>query len=427
MNQRRQALLFSLMVVMAMLNGESAGQQRRESPPQIQLAHEGETAWDILPKMLNITYKAGPEVPTCGRSLQDSNGGIVHNTLISVAGFGIPEECPESEKKYIKKVYALDLGNPQAGWKELSDLPGARRQSHAAIPVGDELYLWGGFSYFDPFTYQDGFRLSHRNGTWEWAPMPDLPSPAAGAGICAIGEKIYHFGGMDYDHERMLTNSDRHGNHSGLGSRLLVLDVGDLDSGWKALPRCPGTARWYPAVAAVGGQVYVLGGLSGSDNPSGQSCTVVDSWRYDPARSQWERLADLPIASGNFPTGEIIYGDRYLVLVGGYQYESVLDPDGTIRPSYGRPYKHYKKKGYYSDVFVYDSASGVFGRADPLPLNNNMPVTVVRGNRIHMFGTETDEAVVEGRFYTHRPNLYLLGTITPVVEADWEEQLKFMK
>ena len=107
--------------------------------------------------------------------------------------------------------------------------------------------------------------------------------------------------------------------------------------------------------------------------------------------------------------------------------KSVLDPAGTIRPSYGRPYKHYKKKGYYSDVFVYDSASGVFGRADPLPLNNNMPVTVVRGNRIHMFGTETDEAVVEGRFYTHRPNLYLLGTITPVVEADWEEQLKFMK
>ena len=100
--------------------------------------------------------------------------------------------------------------------------------------MGDELYLWGGFSYFDPFTYQDGFRLSHRNGTWEWAPMPDLPSPAAGAGICAIGEKIYHFGGTDYDHERMLTNSDRHGNHSGLGSRLLVLDVGDLDSGWKS-------------------------------------------------------------------------------------------------------------------------------------------------------------------------------------------------
>ncbi len=147
----------------------------------------------------------------------------------------------------------------------------------------------------------------------------------------------------------------------------------------------------------------------------------------DPAREQWERLADLPIASGNFPTGEIVYDDRYLVMVGGYQYEAILNPDGTTRPSYGRPYKHYKKKGYYSDVFVYDTATGVFGRGDPLPLNNNMPATVVRGNRIHMFGTETHEAVVEGRSYTHRPNLYLVGTITPVAEADWREQLKFMK
>ena len=40
--------------------------------------------------MLNITYAVGPEVPSCGRSLQTSNGGIIHDTLISVAGFGIP-------------------------------------------------------------------------------------------------------------------------------------------------------------------------------------------------------------------------------------------------------------------------------------------------------------------------------------------------
>ena len=427
MELRRRAQLCSLaMVLTAVLEAEAFRGQVVESP-QIQLARGGETVWDILPQMLNLTYQAGPEVPTCGRSLQDSNGGIIHNTLVSVAGFGIPVECPESEKKYIKKVYGLDLGNPSAGWRELPDLPGARRQSHAAIAVGEELYLWGGFSYFEPYTYRDGFRLSRRNRGWEWAPMPDLPWAAAGAGICAIGSRIYHFGGMDYDHKRMLTNTDRRGNHSGLGSRLLVLDLSDLDSGWKELPPCPGTARWYPATGAAGGQVYVLGGLSGNDNPSEQYCTVVDNWRYDPARGQWERLADLPIGSGNFPTGEIVYEDRYLLMVGGYQYELILDPDGTTRPSYGRPYKHYKKKGYYSDVFVYDTATGVFGRADPLPLNNNMPATVVRGNRIHMFGTETHGAVVEGRSYTHRPNLYLMGTITPVAEADWSEQLKFMK
>ena len=59
--------------------------------------------------------------------------------------------------------------------------------------------------------------------------MPDLPWAVAGAGIFAVGSKIYHFGGMDYDHKRMQTNSDRRGKHLGLGSRLLVLDFDNPD------------------------------------------------------------------------------------------------------------------------------------------------------------------------------------------------------
>ena len=394
---------------------------------QSQLAHKDQTAWDILPQMLNITYRVGPEVPTCGRSLQTSNGGILDNTLISVAGFGIPASCPESKKKFIKKVYGLYLPDPTSGWKELPEFPGARRQAHAAIVVSNRLYLWGGFSYFDPYTYKDGFRLFNKQGEWRWESSPDLPWATGGAGICAIGSRIYILGGMDYDHTKMYTNGDRNGKFSRLGARLLVLDTQDMDKGWKELPSCPGTPRWYPAVAAAAGKVYVLGGLSGNDNQEKQYSTVVDNWCYHPSSGQWERLPDLPIASGNFPSGEITYADRFILLVGGYQYDSILNPDGSHRPSYGKPYKHYKKKGYYSDVIVYDVNSGLFGRGDPLPLNNNMPSTVVERNRFHMFGSETEGAIVEGRNYEHRPNLYLVGTITPVQEQDWRDQIKYMK
>jgi len=398
-----------------------------QDAPKIQLAEADQTAWDILPQMLNITYAGGPEVPSCGRSLQTSNGGIIHDTLISVAGFGIPTTCPESEKKFIKKVYGLKLRGSSSGWKELPDLPGSRRQAHAAIPVGNRLYLWGGFSYFDPYTYRDGYRLSKERGEWIWESMPDLPWATGGAGICAIDEKIYIFGGMDYNREKMYTNADRNGKIPRLGARLLVFDTRNPNAGWKNLTICPGTARWYPAVSAAGGKVYVLGGLSGGDNAAGQYCTVVDNWSYDPARSQWERLPDLPIASGNYPSGQITYDDRFILLVGGYQYASILNPDGSVRPSYGRPYKHYKKKGYYADVMVYDTKTRLFGRGDPLPLNNNMPSTVVEGNRFHMFGSETEEAIVEGKHYEHRPNLYLIGTIAPIDEQDWRDQIRFLK
>ena len=71
--------------------------------------------------------------------------------------------------------------------------------------------------------------------------------------------------------------------------------------------------------------------------------------------------------------------------------------------------------------------TGLFGRGDPLPLNNNMPSMVVEGNRFHMFGSETEEAIVEGKHYEHRPNLYLIGTIAPIDERDWRDQIRFLK
>jgi hypothetical protein len=103
--------------------------------------------------------------------------------------------------------------------------------------------------------------------------------------------------------------------------------------------------------------------------------------------------------------------DRYLILVGGYQYDGVLGIDGSLKPLYGKPSKHYAEKGYYSDVFVYDIRTGLFGTATPLPLNNNGVTTVVQGNRIHLMGGETNGCEIEGEKFGHHPNLYLIGTI----------------
>jgi Kelch motif protein/kelch motif-containing protein len=396
-------------------------------PAKPQLAKENQDAWDFLPKMLSITYEAGPEVPTSGRCLQDSDGGIIHDTLISVGGFGIPEKYPESVKRFIKKVYGINLNEPQKGWRELPDFPGIRRQEHASIDVDDKLYVWGGFSYLEPYAFEDGYCLSREGDEWTWERLPDLPWKSASAGICAIGSKVYLMGGTDYDFKTMYTNTDRNGNTQRLGARMLCIDTKDLASGWKELAQCPGTARWVHAMAAVDGKVYVIGGATGTDNAAEAYCTVVDNWLYDPATDSWTRLADSPVASGNFSPGRIVYDNRYILLICGAQYDHILNPDGTTRAVYGKPYRHYKTKPYFSDVFVYDTKTGLFGMGDPLPLNNCLPPTYVRGNKVHMLGDETDGACVEGVFYEHRPNLYLIGTIKAVAEKDWQEQLKHME
>ena len=367
-----------------------------------------------LKRMLTIEWQKGPNLP---HGFQDSDGGILHDTLISVGGFcsgqkGVRRKKDTYPRGFFDKVWCLPLDKPKAKWVPGPKFPGAPRQELFAIDVGGALYCWGGFSYEKPYCYADGYRLARKDGQWTWSPLPPLPWAVSSSGIACIGSKIYVFGGADYNLKGFFTETARDGKTRRLGARLLVIDTKDLDSGWKELTPCPGTPRWICGMGAVGGKIYVLGGASGNDNPAGAYCTVVDNWRYDPADDTWTRLRDLPVSSGNFPGGRIVFADRYLVLVGGHQYAKVLGPDGTLRAAYGKGTKHYKNNPYFSDVFVYDTQTGDFGTATPLPLNNNLAMTVLRGDTLHLVGGETGGCEIDGEAFGHHPDLYLAGRVT---------------
>jgi N-acetylneuraminic acid mutarotase len=368
-----------------------------------------------LRQMLTITWKKGPDLP---QGFQDSSGGIIGSTLITVAGFGQGQKGVSGKpnrypRGFLKRAWGLDLSKPEASWNDLPEFPGPARQGLFCAPVTQELYCWGGISYTTPFTYRDGYRLSKQVGRWVWEPLPDLPSPAGFGSICAIGTKIYILGGADYNSERFYTHADRAGHNNRLGARLLMIDAADLRRGWKHLADCPGTPRWVAAMAAVKGKVFVIGGATGNDNPNHPDGynTVVDNWRYDPARNQWNRLRDLPVASGNFPSGRIVYEGRYILLIGGNQYPKIENTDGSLREPYGVPYKHYKEKDYFSDVWVYDTHTGLFGTASPLPINNNMPMAVLEGSTLYLIGGETGGSIIEGEHFGHHPDLFLVGSI----------------
>src|SRR5206468_11012176 len=100
------------------------------------------------------------------------------------------------------------------------------------------------------------------------------------------------------------------------------------------------------------------------------------------------------------------------VLVGGHQYGEVANPDGTIRPKYGVASRRNSYSGLHDDVSVYDVATNTFGTADKLPIDNNLPMTVVRGDEIFLLGGETGGGIVEGEYYGHHPDLFLKGAIT---------------
>ena len=310
---------------------------------------------------------------------------------------------------FLNKAWGLDLKDPTRGWTRLPDFPAIGRQGGVGIVVNGALYGWGGFNYTEPFCYADGYRLSKSRDTWRWDSLPPMPSPTGGSAICAIGSKIFVCG-ADYDAERFYTTTDRSKNEKRLGSRLLVIDTKDLAAGWKRLPECPGTPRWVAAMAAVGGRIYLIGGATG-DIPNAGYCTVVDNWMFDPASTRWTRLRDLPISSGNFYSGDIVFGNRYILLTGGAQYKKVMNPRRNDPRQVWRRLAISEQGRLLHDVFVYDTQSQRFGTADKLPLNNNATMTVMYGDQVFLLGGETGGAVVEGEVFGHHPDICLIGTI----------------
>lgn len=397
--------------------------------PNPVLAHESGSGLEhethVPPRqMLSIEWNKGVSLP---QGFQDSAGAIVNNTLISVCGFcqgtatWANREVLDRDKLgryprgFLNKVWGLNLNDSGDHWVSLPDFPGTARQMLMACATNRQLYAWGGFNYTSPYCYKDGYRLFHQQGQWHWDRLPDLPWRVYGSGICAHKSKIYLIGGADFDNVESYTESNRTGDLPRIGSKLLMIDVDKLGVGWKELAMCPGTPRCAPATAIVDGRLYVLGGGTGTDNADRAYRTIVDNWYYDISTNRWHRLPDLPVASACFPSGQIVAFNRYIIMVGGYQYKNVLAPDGSVQPSYGSPIKHYPHE-YNSDVFVYDTKLNEFGTATPLPLNNFMPMTVVNGNHIHLIGGETGGSVVEGEPFGHHPELYLIGLIRELRE-----------
>jgi len=189
----------------------------------------------------------------------------------------------------------------------------------------------------------------------------------------------------------------------------------------------------------------VIGGATGS-TPQHKITTVADSWKFDTVAHTWTQLASLPVASGNFNSGTV-FADRYILLIGGYQYDNTTLTNGTNIPSYGNPQRlcdaasklkdpHCRAActanttdDYFNDIFVYDTLTDRFGGASatsraepcllpvgcgPYPLNVNVPQQSVRGNHIFTMGGEADARSMCGSQYQHYPTLALLGTIVPL-------------
>lgn len=136
---------------------------------------------------------------------------------------------------------------------------------------------------------------------------PPLPKAVSSLGAVATGGYLYVYGGHagrthSYDTESVLGTFHR-----------LKLDGG---TAWEELPGGPIAQGMN--LAAHGGKVYRVGGMSPRNSPGQPSDnhSLAEVAAYDPKTGGWEKLTPLP--SGRSSHDVVVVGDT-LVVVGGWQ------------------------------------------------------------------------------------------------------------
>ncbi|MFE2942037.1 Kelch repeat-containing protein [Streptomyces sp. NPDC059255] len=238
-----------------------------------------------------------------------------------------------------------------------------------------------------------------------WRPLAPIASgPRQEHSVAAIGEKVYVIGGIVADPAGGFTTT----------GRVEVYDTRrDMWSGAAPLP----VAMNHPNVAAVGGRIYVLGGLSGG--AAWQA--VPDSFVYDPRTDRWTRLPSMPpgiergsAAIGVHGTGiHLAGGMRALVPgAGGLQdtvdtvssYDVVTGRWGTL-PSLPQARDHVggavvgtvfyvlggRDRGQVNvrdTVYAFDLRSRRWSERAPMPTARGGIATAGVGTKIYTFGGE---------------------------------------
>ncbi|MFH8470822.1 Kelch repeat-containing protein [Streptomyces sp. NPDC017991] len=133
------------------------------------------------------------------------------------------------------------------------------------------------------------------------------------------------------------------------------------------LPR----ALTHVGVAALGGKLYAFGGFTSPVHMNPQSVAYV----YDPRLDRWDQLPDMPENLGSVTVAAV---DGKLHLLGGRDSHQIVTPPGSpFSMGFGTVRTH----------LVYDPAHRGWSTAQPLPAaaRDHAGVAVI-GHRIHVFG-----------------------------------------
>ncbi|MEM6793624.1 MAG: hypothetical protein AAF725_06550, partial [Acidobacteriota bacterium] len=214
-----------------------------------------------------------------------------------------------------------------------------------------------------------------------WTDLAPYPVPITNNAVTSVcddaGCTIYSFMGM--------TQPSSSGSTTVASYKL----ESPGDGPWQPIADAPtlnGRGKIAASAVTVAGEVYLIGGYT----TTVPEFTEAKFYRYDPEDDLYTELAEVPVPVDDMVAG--VYRDRYIYLISGWSEGS----------------------GSVSDVQIYDTETGAWSAATPLP---------VRGRFGSVGGVIGDRLIfVDGASFviSHRT---LVGTIDPSdpTSISWSE------
>lgn len=213
-----------------------------------------------------------------------SLGAAVANGKLYVFGghLGSPHEY--SSEMQANKLLRLDLAKP-GQWETVAD--GPRRTGLAMVGFGGSVYRVGGWEAknaggdkWNLHSSRDFARFDEKSGRWgDLAPLPRRRSSHDAA---LVGSQLFVVGGWELAGEG---SGDWH-------DTAYVCDLAQSRPEWREIAKPPFLRRAL-AVAGQGGKLYVLGGMTDSN----ETTTAVSI--YDPQSNAWSQGPNVPGESGD--------------------------------------------------------------------------------------------------------------------------------
>jgi len=191
----------------------------------------------------------------------------------------------------LQTVAGLRSGINDSGgiWTTKANMPTARDYL-TACSVNEKIYAIGGLIYGDVIidTVEE-----YNPATNTWATKASIPTARTGIASAVVDGKIYVFGGMVCDLDGSAWASEK-------------TEVYDPENNtWQTRTDMP-TARNNPSAIAVGGKIYVIGGL----DVSYSNLATVDE--YDPLSNIWTPKTPMPTARSQHSCN-VIGGKIYVI------------------------------------------------------------------------------------------------------------------